>query len=174
MPKVYARAVKPRKPFPQKKAATAILRAAAIEVANIAIKYLEQYTASWEHKPSWGKRIKVDLKKEITVYIYPTGPNAQIFKWVSGGTKGPYPIPKAGPGLLYFKLNYQPKTRPGGRYKGPGKALGPGQYAMRVEHPGIEAREIEKTIGQWLRKRKDVQRIMKNAMARTKRAIALS
>lgn len=183
MPRIYARAVVPRKPFPNKREAERILKEAAMQVARIAIKYLEEYTASWEHKPQWGIRIKVNLDKEIIVYIYPTGPDAQIFKLVSGGTKGPYPIdPKVtirgqkrlGQAYLVFKVGYQPKTRPGGRYKGPGKAVGPEVFATHVEHPGIKPRNIEKTIGQWLRKRKDVQKIMKNAMARTKRVIAVT
>ena len=173
MPRIYARAIRPRKPFPNRRAADKILREAANEVADISVEYLEQYTASWEHKPEWGKRVKI-TRTEIIIYIFPKGENAQIFKWVSGGTKGPYPIPKSGTTLLAFKTDYQPKTQPGGRYRGPGKAVGPGIVRMHVTHPGIKPREIEKTIGQWLRNRKDVQKIMKNAMARAKRAIALN
>lgn len=133
------------------------------------IKRFEMVVANWKHKVDFQARkfLRVDM---IWLNVFPTGPNKQIWVWVSKGTKGPYPIPKAGPGFLSFKTGYKPKTRAPGKFGGPGIAVGPRVTGvMQVQHPGIEAREFEKVIAEdekpWF------SRTMENAWRRAIRTL---
>jgi len=101
---------------------------------------------NWKHKPQFRAR-KFITTDYLKVNVFPAGPNKQIYKWVTDGTKGPYPIPKAGPGYLAFTLGYKPKTKPVGQYGGMGVATGAKvRGVMQVMHPGIVPREFEKSI----------------------------
>lgn len=111
-----------------------------------------QVTARWGHKPKFA-RIRVSSKNIVSVTIEPDGKNAQIFKWVDQGTKGPYLIPKFGPTApgqpLRFQTGYSARTKPGGKYnQGSGQASGSWVAARRVVHPGIKAREFTQTIAE--------------------------
>ena len=111
-----------------------------------------QVTARWSHKPKFA-RIRTANKNIISVTIEPDGKNAQIFKWVDQGTKGPYLIPKFGPMLpgqrLTFRSGYSARTQPRGKYnQGSGQASGAWVSKERVIHPGIKAREFTQTIAE--------------------------
>jgi len=133
------------------------------------LKAFRRVVANWDHKPDFKAR-KYFRPDYIAITVHPTGSNAQIWRWVSGGTKGPYKIPKAGPGYLAFQLGYKPKTKPKGKIGGPGVATGPWvRGVMQVEHPGIKAREFEKVIAD---DEKDwFSRNAENAWRRTLRAV---
>ena len=122
-------------------------RAVDTEVKPHFIDRFKMVVSNWEHKVDF--QAKKYLTSDYTkLYVYPTGANKQIWAWVSGGTKGPYKIPKSGPGLLSFRTGYKPKTKAVGKFGGPGVFTGARVTGiMQVkQHPGIEAREFEKTI----------------------------
>lgn len=130
------------------------------------IAWFNRVVAKWKHRPSF-KAIKKIAQTAMQVYIYPTGENAQIWRYVSQGTRGPYPIPKAGntgAKTLRFRSGYKPFTTPGGGYKGPGRATGKWNFRKHVTHPGIKARNFEKHIARWYYP--IFRRTMKNAVAR--------
>lgn len=111
----------------------------------------QQITARWSHKPKFAQ-IRVSGKNIISITIAPGGENAQIFKWVDAGTKGPYFIPKFGPTLpgqkLKFRGGYSARTQPVGKYNvGTGTASGGWVTKDRVIHPGIKARKFTGEIG---------------------------
>jgi hypothetical protein len=71
----------------------------------------------------------------------------EIYRYVTKGTKGPYPIPKAGPGLLAFRSGYARKSKPGMIKSLPGGPYG-AKVVMhgQVMHPGIEGSGADETI----------------------------
>ena len=137
------------------------------------IDWFEKVVASWKHRPEFKAKAKI-TREAMQVYVYPTGANAQIWKYVSSGTRGPYPIPKPGntkAKTLRFRWggpgSYKARTTTGGGYKGPGKATGKQVAFKRVKHPGIKARKFEKHIARWYYP--TFRRTMKNAVARATR-----
>jgi len=147
MPIVGARVIRGRKKFANYPQVRKVLGAALDNEAKPHfVQRFEMVTANWKHKPGFQAR-KFITADEIRLAVYPTGPNAQIWKWVSFGTRGGYQIPKGGPGFLAFQTGYKPKTKAPGKFGGPGVFTGPKVMGvMQVTHPGIEAREFEKTI----------------------------
>ena len=134
------------------------------------IAWFDKIVASWRHRPAF-RALKKITHTDMSVYVYPTGPSAQIWRYVSQGTRGPYPIPKVGntaAKALRFRWggygSYKARTTTSGGYKGAGKATGKMRTFKRVSHPGIKARNFEKHIARWYYPK--FRKIMKNAVAR--------
>lgn len=107
-----------------------------------------EIVADWEHHVDFRAR-KLLTAEGISVYVWPTGPNAKFWIWVSGGTKAHTIVSEAVGVPLRFRTDYHPKTQPirgGVRYGGPGISIGPWVAKESVEHPGIKPREFEKHI----------------------------
>ena len=126
--------------------------------------------ATWTHKPKWNKTVKV-LSGSIEGGYYTED---QIYVWVSGGTKGPYKIPKGRSGKLAFPSGYKAKTVPGPVYSRGGGSFGPMVFIHgQVTHPGIKAREFDKGVAKftepWFRQYGNVA--MKRAAKESKHAI---
>lgn len=135
------------------------------------IQRFEIVVKNWRHRPDFKGR-KFIRPDRIWVNVFPAGSaeDVQIYKWVTGGTKKNYKIPKAGPGFLSFKTGYKPKTKPKGKIGGPGVFTGPRiSFVGQVTHPGIEARKFEEVIAKdekaWF------SRTMENAWRRTIRRL---
>ena len=112
-------------------------------------EYGERVTANWEHRPKWVLRKSVD-RGGIRVYMTPAT-NADIWTYVSRGTKAHVIRPRKKP-MLVFPTGYVPKTTPSGpSYGGPGKASGPTVYAMEVHHPGNKGRLFEEAFARWIK-----------------------
>lgn len=132
---------------------------------------LNAIVSEWNHKPDWTSESEV-ISDGLQLATYAGGKDGQIWQYVNEGTKGPYPIPKSiMPGtILTFQTGYQPRTKPGGVFGGPGKATGPWRRAKQVQHPGIKARDFTGEIQ--TRYRTTFAKHMKRAMDRaTKRII---
>ena len=100
---------------------------------------------NWKHRPKFIANMG-EKGGDLTLSVRPAGKEAQKWQWVSRGTKGPYKIRAKNAPRLAFQTNYQPRTKPGGSFGGPGKATGPWRTAQEVTHPGIEARLFEEYI----------------------------
>jgi hypothetical protein len=130
--------------------------------------YFDKVVKSWKNQPEFRVRKTIRLEN-MRVYVYPAGPNAEIWKYVSLGTR-PHIIKPKGAGYpLRFKWggygSYKPRTTTSGGYNGPGKvAGGKTVHFMRVNHPGNKARGFEKHIARWYKPR--FQRIMNDAVKR--------
>ena len=122
----------------------------------------------------WSERSRPDFVAQIFssadrlgVDIYPVGPQAKIWRFVSEGTR-PHRIPKQGFRNLAFMWggpgSYAPRTSPGGHYGGPGKASGKRRVFKFVMHPGTKPRRLEKHIARWGRPR--ARQLTENAMRR--------
>lgn len=114
------------------------------------IKRFERVVVNWQHKPEFKARKFVTVD-EIQVNVFPAGEHKMIWIYVSGGTKPHEITPKNAYNRLFFEWggpgSYKPKTRPVGRFGGPGVVMGGSlAVAKSVQHPGTEAREFEKAI----------------------------
>ena len=119
------------------------LRDAADRAAKLADKEFKKTYSTWEHKPKFEKRVKV-TGRSIDWWC---STDDQIYIWVSGGTRGPYPIPKSGPGLLVFPSGYRAKTVPKTLISKSGGSFGPPRFVRgQVQHPGIKPRQFDKTV----------------------------
>jgi hypothetical protein len=132
------------------------------------LAWFEKIVAKWTHQPEF-KAFKTIKKTYTSVNVYPVGENADIWRYVSGGTE-PHLIPKS-PLPYHLKFNwggygsYKPRTTTSGGYKGPGKVIGGTIHRPKqVHHPGNKARNFEKHIARWYTKR--YRQVMKNAVAR--------
>ena len=106
-------------------------------------KDFEKTTDTWERKPKFD--ILISLTGPGPVVLVDT--DDQVYNWVSKGTKGPYMIPKAGPGLLAFRPGYHLKTVPNVLGSRAGGAYGEKIIIHKqVEHPGIKARNFDKMV----------------------------
>jgi hypothetical protein len=123
------------------------------EVKPELIAYFDRIVAPWKNKPEFQAR-KFIRNDSYSVYVYPTGENADIWRYVSKGTR-PHVIKPKGPGYpLKFKWggpgSYKARTNMSGGYKGPGKMIG-GKIVKpwKVNHPGNKPRNFEKHIARW-------------------------
>lgn len=123
------------------------LEGAAQRAADLADKEFAKTYKTWDHKPKFTKSVKATLKG-LEWNVYTTD---QIYEWVSGGTKGPYKIPKKGPGFLAFPSGYKAKTTPNLVFSKGGGPFGPMVFMTgQVTHPGIKAREFDKAVAQYV------------------------
>jgi len=173
MPQVLFRAIK-AKPINWQAFYNELAKTLDTEVKPALLAYFERVTKSWENEQTFKAKKRI-TQTMMTVDVWPSGPNAMIWKYVSQGTKGPYPIPKPGntrAKILKFRWggpgSYKARTTTSGGYKGPGKATGPIVLRKRVTHPGIKARNFEAHIARWYKSQ--FRRTMKNAVARGLRA----
>lgn len=127
--------------------------------------------ADWETNVDFGYRVSA-TQSQITLTILVENAEETISEdftvgdlWKAldkTGTRGPYQIPKNPQEgqRLAFRLDYQPHTRPIGRYGGSGQATGRMVRPQVVQHPGIQPRKFSEGINKRLRKRyeKAIQR----------------
>jgi len=132
------------------------------------LSYFERVVESWEHKPAFKAR-KITNQNMIAIDVWPTGPHAKVWTYVSGGTR-PHIIRPRRASRLVFRTGYKPRTSRGGHYGGPGVATGKKVCAREVHHPGSYAREFEKHFLRWFRSSKIFTHSMENAVRRGLRA----
>jgi hypothetical protein len=138
------------------------------DVKPALLEYFQRIVKTWEHKPEF-KAMKRVEKGGISIYVYPTGPNANIWRYVSQGTRPHVIRPKRPGGKLAFPWggygSYKPHTSLGGHYGGPGIVVNPQPTVLpEVQHPGTEAREFERHISRWYRPK--FTELMRNAIRR--------
>ena len=118
-------------------------RGAAQRAADLAEKEFGKTTTTWEHDVKFQKKVKVTGRG----IVWEVWTNDQIYTWVSGGTKGPYKIPKDGPGLLVFPSGYKAKSTPNLLLSKSGGSFGPMVFVSgQVTHPGITPRNFDKAV----------------------------
>ena len=150
MPTVAIRVTRSRKKLLEVPAVKAALsKAMDAEIKPHFVKEFDKVVANWKHNPEFkaSKKITADI---ITVNVFPSK-FKDIWSYVTKGTR-PHKIRAKRARTLAFnwggKGSYSPKTRPGGKYGGPGRSSGPMIFPFEVNHPGSEAREFEKIIAQ--------------------------
>jgi hypothetical protein len=131
------------------------------------LEYFNKVVKSWRNPPTFQARKSVK-PTSITLEVKPTGPNAEIWKYVSFGTRPHIIVPKRAKALRFQwggYGSYKPRTTTSGGYNGPGKVVGGKQvFRQQVKHPGNKARNFEKHIARWYKTR--FQRVMNEAVKR--------
>jgi len=149
MPTIAMRVMRSRRRFGNSRVAKRVLGDALDRIVKPHfVKRFEIVVGNWNNKPDF-KAKKFITPNRIWVNVYPAGnkKSVQIYRWLTGGTRKNYRIPKSGTTFLSFRTGYKPKTKPKGKIGGPGIFTGPRvSFVGSVIHPGIEAREFEKTI----------------------------
>jgi hypothetical protein len=152
MPRVAYRAVRGRRKFNKSKQIIDYMASTMdSEVKPHFIKEFDKRTVNWKHKPEFRAR-KFIRPDSHGLYIFPAGPNKKIWIWNTKGTRRhKIPLSPKTVGTLAFlwggKGSYRPKTKPGGKYGGPGTVMGGKMhFPKQVDHPGTKAREHEKFI----------------------------
>ena len=121
------------------KRAKSELMTAQRDSASELVKEYERVVADWDHRPSFIAQIKTWW---ITIKV--KGPNAKIWEYVNWGTRR-HKIRAKNKKALSFVWggpgSYQPKTRPIGKFGGPGTVTGGERVAFQeVDHPGNKPR----------------------------------
>jgi len=147
-----------------------IARTMDAEVKPALLAYFEKVVKSWANAPEFKAKKKI-TRTEMSVSVTPAGTNADIWRYVSGGTR-PHIIRPKGKYPLRFQWggygSYKARTSTSGGYRGPGRVIGGEQVRfMQVNHPGNKARNFERHIARWYAP--VFRRTMKNAMARAMR-----
>ena len=120
---------------------------ASERTADLADKEFAKTYKTWDHKPKFEKKVK-SASQGIEWAVWTID---QIYAWLNDGTRGPYPIPKKGPGLLVFPSGYKAKTVPNLVYSRGGGSFGPTVFVSgQVMHPGIEPRHFDKAVAQYV------------------------
>jgi hypothetical protein len=115
------------------------------QISREAKTRMEKVVEDWKKKPSFATDFRRDGNEWI-VWVYPVGPVAKVWHWLSGGVK-PRVIRPRKKTYLKFKTGYRPKTAPGNPYySGPGKYTGNTRFDTLVNWPGIEPRNFEAGI----------------------------
>ena len=137
------------------------------DAAGIVEGDIQRVTGGWkpENKPALGKTGPRTEGGDRVLTIKTT---STPFVYVSEGTEGPYPIPKAGPkpgGLGPFQVGYVPMTVPGSlRPLLHAVRYGPWVRPKRVMHPGIKARKFFQMSGEKLDLARLITRRLKDAL----------
>ena len=105
--------------------------------------------ANWKHKVEFKAR-KFIRTDRIWLDVFPTGEHKKIWIFVTKGTRAHIIRAKNAPVLAFLwggKGSYKPKTKPVGKFGGPGVVTGGTMhFAKEVHHPGSEGRDFEKAI----------------------------
>jgi len=169
MAKVLFRAIRTRSGYPQwTNMQKEVERTIEGTVKPELLTYFTRVTDLWKHKVTFQARKRITAQG-ITLYVYPTGPNKDLWTWTTLGTKPHVIVPKRAGYPLRFRTGYKPRTGRGYRYRGPGKAVGPWVAAYRVQHPGTKPREFEKHIRRFYQPK--FRKIMEAALRRGARRL---
>ena len=105
----------------------------------------------------WDEKVVFDVSKSDAKWtdIWAVGISTknQIWNWVSGGTRGPYPIRAKNYPVLVFKVGGKTKTKPGNVTSRKGKPGTATRTAKEVMHPGIKPRQFGVQISKRLEPR---------------------
>lgn len=108
-------------------------------------KAFARRTSNWGSKPEFAGYFSRQGKDGVALLVSPRGASADKWKWVSGGTPSHQIVATNAP-LLRFQKFYDPRTKPGNKYGGPGRKSGPWVNTPAVRHPGIMPRDFETHI----------------------------
>lgn len=146
---ISVKAILPGKPFATKKWLDEIARTQRQTSIPRLKKLFNQTIFGWSKKPDFGW-VQTRTADEISIRMYPTGPNAETWKLVSAGSP-PHPIPARTGGLLRFRPGYRAATRPGQLMSR--RAYRSGKYVssrgiIDPPHPGFAARNFTQLIAE--------------------------
>jgi len=148
----------PKKLFQAKKVREAV-EDALDDLSVEALQMFYKTTATWKNKPNFVVR---QVKDGVTITA--AGKAGEIFGYVDEGTR-PHVIRARRAPMLRFKVGGRPKTRPRVITSTAGKSGSVWVGALKVNHPGSEAREFSVVIAERIQKK--AAKVMRKELART-------
>jgi len=137
------------------------------EVKPPLLRSFRNVMVNWETKIPFKGRTS-QKPDSVRLRILPFGSDINIWRWVSRGTKPHIIRARRAPQLVFLwggPGSYKPKTKPIGKFGGPGVVVGGSIHrTQQVSHPGTEARKFEEVISADFKR--DFSRIMNNAFKR--------
>lgn len=134
------------------------------DLKNRLTKALLETTRNWTHKPTF--QSKVNTVNGLSLLVYPDArtKSSRIWIYVHEGTRPRTIRARLAPRLTV--QSYNPHTKRGGRWGGPGNRHGEISYPkVVVNWPGIDKRDFSKEIAsrQERQIRRDIQNIVRKA-----------
>lgn len=111
------------------------------EAGPMLVDDLGKTVAGWRGKPTFIYKYSEPYGSRQQLDVYPTGRHTLKWKRISEGTRTRSIYPRRAPALR-FQRGYTPRTRPGGRYGGPGRRHGPEVVTLAVHGHRIEPRKF--------------------------------
>ena len=138
--------------------------------SKLLVKEFAKIVKNWKGKPRFIAKSNKN-RGSFVLSVRVAGKEAQKWRWVSRGTKGPYQIRAKNAPTLAFRTNYVPKTKPGGFWGGPGKATGNWRTPIEVTHPGIKPRHFEEEISKTFQPefRRRIENLIRREVRKNKR-----
>lgn len=139
----------PKRKFVQKKWLESIASKQRAKSLPALRNLFKQTVFGWSNKPDfgWAQRITAD---EIILYVYPTGPYADVWNMLNEGSP-PHPIPAKQGGFLAYRPGYRASTRPGSLQSRRNYRSGPYRFKKAIknpDHPSFKARKFTELIAQ--------------------------
>lgn len=165
MPQILLRAITPKraKVLDSKIFEEEIEKELKTRVKDKALRLLNRTVRTWTHKPHFQAALIGRGSEAVSLRIWATGPNAQIWNWVNLGTR-PHIITIRNARSLRFMSGFRPKTRVRVLSSHRGGTFGSPVFRKRVRHPGTQAREFHIAVA--FRLRDDFGRDIENAIRR--------
>lgn len=137
----------PKTDFASKKWLDSIARVQRTNSVPVLRKLFKETVFGWSRKPDFGWS-QSKSASEITIRMYPTGPNAEIWALVSAGAPRHTIQPQKPNGILSFRPGYRSATKPGTLKSSRAYRSGKPVIAKVVDHPGFEGRNFPELIAQ--------------------------
>lgn len=115
-------------------------------VADLLEHEMEKRVKGWTDAPRFESKFYALLTR-IGLIVMPAGRGKKKWIWATAGTRDHLIVPRRAK-LLTIKEGYDPRTKPGNIYGGPGSYSGDYHLAGAVRHPGVKPREFERHIVQ--------------------------
>jgi len=115
-----------------------VVEAAVDDLADEAQALYKQTVGSWDNRPTF------TITKQVTAHevTAKVGTDSLIYKYVDEGTRSRDIVPRSAGGVLVFRAEYTPRTRPGSLSSGAKRSSGPLIFTKRVRGHSIKARRF--------------------------------
>ena len=144
---------------------------AARKAGTVVKSDFEKTTATWDHKPKFVVVVSIAKVEGGVSTLVDT--DDEIYFFVSKGTEEHVIEPKKPGGVLRFRSEYSPKTKPDVIGSFAGGPSGNFVFAKFVIHPGTKARRFDEVIAEKRRKwyKKQMEAAMKRGAMKSGHAI---
>jgi hypothetical protein len=135
----------PKKKLPSSREIERVIEQVMDNAAYDAMDAFLGVTSTWKNRPSFHIR-KTNSGRTVST-------RSKIFAYVDRGTRAHTIKPKRAGGVLRFKAGgFKPKSRPGSLKASRGAPGRKWVASKGVQHPGTEAREFSKKVGEKMQK----------------------
>lgn len=111
------------------------------------IRDFEGTVEGWQERPNFAYKSIVNSMR-VAIQVYPTGRGKSLYQLINAGSPSHIITAKRPGGFLHFQTGYKSATHAGSLTSGPKVRFGRYRSTYFVNHPGFEARDFIKLIGE--------------------------